>query len=353
MTVLTDPAQADAAWLEAVLRHAGLLTQGGVAHVAHEPLASTWSQLTRLKPTYLPDSPHDLPAHLLLKLCGPDSGSFGDSEVAYYTRDYRDLADAPLPRCYAAAYEAMPRRYHLLIEDLSDTHTNCWNREPTEAHARLLADTVAALHSHHWVAQPQVGLFPASVDRYVAHVGAGLEPLLAHAGDLVSAEQSTWLRTSFPQITRRYAERVRQGQGFTMLHGDLNPGNILVPQQAEAPNQRMYLIDRQPFDWSLTQWLGVSDLVYAMVVWWSTAARRNLEEPTLRRYHAALRARGIQGYSWEQLYADYRLCLIEAIAVATEWCVLEADRERMRWLWEQQLQRALIACADLDLAERW
>ena len=44
--------------------------------------------------------------------------------------------------------------------------------------------------------------------------------------------------------------------GFTIVHGDINPGNILYP----VDPGKVYFLDRQPFPWSLTTWLGVSDL---------------------------------------------------------------------------------------------
>lgn len=344
--VVTDPGQVSAAWLEQALVADGALRAGGVADLAVEPIGGTWSRMLRLRPSYQPGSTGDLPGQLLLKLCGAEGGVFGRSEVDYYTRDYLGLAGAPIPRCYAAAYQEDPRRYHLLVEDLSATHAPCWDRTPTEEHARALADAVAALHSHHWAQPPAEGAF----ERYVAHVGAGLEPMLALTTETIAPHWPARLRQIFPQIAARYQERAKRPAGMTMIHGDLNSGNILAPRVGETP---IYLIDRQPFDWSLTRWLGVSDLVYMMVLWWETPARRNLEEPTLRRYHAALRARGVAGYSWEQLYADYRLCIIEAIAVASEWCVLEEDRERMRWVWERELTRALAAFEDLGCDELW
>ena len=61
--------------------------------------------------------------------------------------------------------------------------------------------------------------------------------------------------------------------------------------------RQIYIIDRQPFDWSLTTWLGVYDLAYAMLIDWDTPTRRALEWPVLRRYHDELRRRGVMGYS--------------------------------------------------------
>ena len=113
------------------------------------------------------------------------------------------------------------------------------------------------------------------------------------------------------------------------------------------------MIDRQPFDWSLTTWLGVSDLAYMMVHWWETALRRQYELPILRRYHAALVERGITTYSWPQLLRDYRLCAVQSIYVATAWCAAEESLRTMRWVWWPLLLRSLAACADLRCAELW
>ena len=109
---------------------------------------------------------------------------------------------------------------------------------------------------------------------------------------------------------------------------------------------QVLFVDRQPFDWSLTSWMGVSNFVLATMPWWDTPIRRKLEGPMLARYHAALVVRGITDYPMSQLDADYRLCLAMAVAVPVEWCVLESDRERMRWLWTRQLERGLAALDD-------
>jgi hypothetical protein len=126
-----------------------------------------------------------------------------------------------------------------------------------------------------------------------------------------------------------------------LTHGDLNPGNLLVPR---AEGGAVLMIDRQPFDWSFTIWLGTSDLVNAIVPWWDAAARPALERTALRHYHATLVARGIDDYPFDRLLDDYRLCLIEGLGTAVGWCVEDEECDRMRWLWHTQLQRALAAC---------
>ena len=145
-------------------------------------------------------------------------------------------------------------------------------------------------------------------------------------------------------------DRTKRPEGFTLVHGDVNPGNILSPLEGDRP---VYLIDRQPFDWSLTTWLGVSDLSYMMVHWWDPERRRELEMPVLREYHASLRRRGVCGYGWDELLRDYRLCAVQSLYVATEWCVKEEDRARMKWVWLPQLRKSMAAFFDLHCDELW
>ena len=66
--------------------------------------------------SYTAEAQGELPRALFLKMVDTDLGDgefFGPSEVDYYTRDYVDVAGAPLLRCYDARYseelQALPR----------------------------------------------------------------------------------------------------------------------------------------------------------------------------------------------------------------------------------------------------
>lgn len=345
--VVTEPGRVDAAWVEAALRRAGALAAGAVAAIDVEPVEGrAWSRMTRIGVRYAVGSIGECPPRLLLKLC---SDAFGAAEVLYYTRDYVDLLEAPLPRCYDAAYEDRPRRYHLLLADLSDSHSNGDSCPPTAALACALASSLAALHAHRWGRERlrAVGLelpVRADFERWLAHVQPGLEPLLTASEGAIDPAWARRLRHLFARFVDRCTERAADPAGITQVHGDLNPGNLLVPRDGAGP---ILMVDRQPFDWSLTRWLGASDLVNAIVPWWDVEARRQLEPLVLRRYHAGLVARGIADYPFARLLDDYRLCIVEAIGIAVEWCVRGDDRSRMRWLWARELQRALAAYDDL------
>ncbi len=157
------------------------------------------------------------------------------------------------------------------------------------------------------------------------------------------------MRELFERHPAAMVDRAGDGNGFTLIHGDVNHNNVLVPRQGDRP---LYLIDRQPFDWSLTTWLGVYDLAYAIVLEWEVEARRRLEMRVLEHYHDQLTRRGVRGYAWPQLLRDYRLSVAMCVYVAVEWCRGGVNEE---WAptWLPMLQKSMTACDDLDCRALW
>ncbi len=348
-TVITSVDQLERAWFEAVLRQSGALESGEVASFEVQTQPSENSGIWKIRLTYRSGSTSPLPERLLLKLCGGShSPDFGPSEVLYYTRDYAGLAGAPLVKCYSAVYSVGLKSYHLLLQDLSGTHTNNWENLQSADYALPLAEALATLHACHWSSQPLVPAtepFPdaARLDRFFAYVDRGLEPMLASLKEEFDPTQISLIEREYRRLPARLMARLPDRQGFTLVHGDVNPGNILSPRSGNGP---LYLLDRQPFDWSLTTWLALSDLAYTLVLWWKPELRREKAGLVLRRYHASLLEKGITGYSWPQLVEDYNLCVAFCLWVPVEWNVLETDRQRMRWLWLEELNRILAALAE-------
>ncbi|MFL5803134.1 MAG: phosphotransferase [Roseiflexaceae bacterium] len=352
--VITDPQQVSAAWLTEVLGRSGALRAGRVRDVTREAANSINAQIVNIKPHYDDQAAGALPQALLLKICA-GGDSFGPSEVHYYTRDYTGLAGAPIPRCYDAQFSAERQAYHILMDDLSATHHATWDATPTLAYGCAVAEALAALHAHWWEPE-RLSMIGAAIPgeheigAYIGHIRPGLEPLIETLEDTPDPAWRHALVEIFVRHPAKMLERTHDGTGFTLIHGDVNPGNVLAPISGAGP---VYLIDRQPFDWSLTTWLGVSDIAYMIIHRWGNELRQELELPILRHYHAALEQRGVAGYAWEQLLRDYRLAAVQSVYVATEWCVAEEERTKMRWLWEPQLHKAMTAFFDLGCAELW
>jgi hypothetical protein len=136
------------------LQRSTVCSRGEIERLALTRVGSDNSRAFRIALSYAADAGSSLPRKLFLKICGDESsGQFGPSEVRYYTHDYADAPDAPLPQCFGAAFEPETQRYHVLLEDLSDTHRPCmergWGGElrglAGEGHARALATSLAKL----------------------------------------------------------------------------------------------------------------------------------------------------------------------------------------------------------------
>lgn len=350
--IISHPDQITSEWLTQVLRRSGAIERGSVADCTIEADASTWAHWAKINVRYAAGTIGSQPPALRLKL---GNGTFGDAEVRYYNTYYVDLPDAPLVPCYDAAYSAEQRRYHLLLHDLTATHRNNWKIPPTLTYSYALAEALATLHAHWWGADRlRQGGFDldlrAAIGRYIDHIQPGRAPLIDLIHDKVDPAWIDALHDVFAHHPALMQRRATDIDGMTLTHGDVNPGNILSPRHG---SDRTYLIDHQPFDWSLTTWLGVSDLTYATVHWWPTEQRREFEGPLLKHYHRCLIERGVTSYSWDQLVADYKLCAVQSLYVVVEWCVLPADRAEMRWVWWPQLHKAMTAFFDLDCTALW
>jgi hypothetical protein len=354
--VITNVDQVTVEWLTAVLANSRALTGGAVEAFDVETGRGNWSSSARLNLRYSEDAQGDLPQRLFLKMVNTDLDDefFGPSEVTYYTRDYIGVKDAPLLRCYDGRFSEAAQRYHLLLDDVGETHIRATDKEPTLEYGLALAEGLAVLHAHWWgVRRLAEADAPMHDGEHIRRFVEIAEPGAGHIIERLSAElEPHWpaaIRDLFAHHPQMMIRRTQDDNGFTLIHGDAGDTNILVPREGERP---IYIIDRQPFDWSLTTWLGAYDLAYAIVLDWNVELRRQFERPILEHYHKHLIRRGVRGYSWEQLWDDYRLCVAMGVYIATEYC-RGGVNEATQWVWLPMLQRALTACDDLDCSKLW
>ena len=354
--VITSLDQVTAEWLTGVLTRSGALTNGTVEAFDVDSRQRELSTNARLNVRYAVGSRGELPQRLFLKMVNADREDefFGSSEVNYYTRDYVGLKGAPIVRSYDAAYSQEKQRYHVLMDDLSETHVEGFARPPTLEHGLALSEGLAAMHAHWWGTQrlAEGGEPLPSAERIKRFVGIaqpGAAHIIEYCADQLEAHWPDAILELFAEHPQAMIARTQDGNGFTLIHGDPNRSNTLVPREGVRP---VYLIDRQPFDWSLTTWLAVYDLAYAIVLEWEVETRRRFEQQILRHYHDQLIRNGVHSYSWEQLFSDYRLSAAMGVYVATEWC-RGGVNEKWTAIWLPMLQKSMTACDDLDCSELW
>ena len=102
----------------------------------------------------------------------------------------------------------------------------------------------------------------------------------------------------------RLAARLVGLDRLTLIHGDAHAWNCLFPTEPER--HPAYLIDLS----TCRVRTPANDLAYMMAVMWFPDVRRRWERPLLRRYHERLLSAGVGGYSWDDLWWDYRFAVI-------------------------------------------
>ena len=140
--VITHIDQVTAAWLTSVLANSGALSTGTVASFDVHTGQGNWSTNALLNVRYIDGSQGALPRRLFLKMVNADlkDESFGPSEVTYYARDYAGVEGVPLVRCYDGVFSEDLRCYHVLLDDLSETHVEAEKKAPTLEYGLALAD---------------------------------------------------------------------------------------------------------------------------------------------------------------------------------------------------------------------
>lgn len=342
-------------WLTDVLTKSGALTAGKVTQFEAEAGGGHWSKNAKLQLTYSNDSAGERPIYLFLKLVNTDLGDgefFLSAEVNYYTRDYIELPEAPLVCCYTAAYDPSKHSYHLLLADVSATHKPAYDMIPTLEYGKALAEGLAILHAHWWGANRLQELNVIFHDtRHLTRAATigreGIKFVNSIFGDRLKSHWPALIDQIYDQLPASISKHGQDRSNFTLIHGDPNPGNILVPHEGVRP---IYFIDQQPFDWSITVWHGVYDLAYIMALYWPSNLRRELEVPVLQHYLAKLQERGVKEYSWEQLYEDYRLAVLIMVPIAVEYMADGGDPDWNDFRYGL-VQHTLTACDDLKCNE--
>ncbi len=340
-------------WLESVLT-------GGTSLPAFDvhPLDANNSTTARLVFREKPEGA-TFPQSLFLKLCPKGHQFLGASEPNYYLRDYVGLKAAPILKCFAAAGEtsktaaSLGEGYALVLEDVSLNYVDNKMIEPTPCHAARLGAALGRLHSFRWgLAADPDGVHDLSsvFDRYLNHVSRGIGPIFDTLGDSLDGVARNRLVRTFEVDGPEMLNRTLRGEGIALLHGDANPTNVLTQVESGAGGAPLYLVDRQPFEWSLRLWLGASDLVYAIVPFWPVEHRRRLQANVLQEYHRALVETGTGGYTLDALEEDWRACACIAAFTAIEWGTDPSLLKDMKWLWERQLERAVSFLLDCDAA---
>lgn len=323
--MITDSGQITPAWLTDRLRQNGHLPTGAVAAVAFgEPFESTAAFWTPLRLDYTSDAPRSLASDLLFKQYRKDWFPGGVHEIVFYEKIVAEMNDPPVATCYDAQSEDSERNCYLLLRNLAGPYQS-GKMGTTESQYGMAVRALLAFHTHWWehpylnnahFKQPHGGPLrmanacsPENIRKNAEQWQNVLLPrFLDRHGDELSREQRSVCERATELWADRFISRIEEGEGVTLLHGDAHTHNMLFP--LDPAEDRAHLVDWETYK----RGVGAYDLAYS-----SPERRRPREEALLPAYHEGLLRGGVQGYSWEDLLADYRLSIIACLFPPIGW----------------------------------
>jgi hypothetical protein len=230
-----------------------------------------------------------------------------------------------------------------MLADMTDTHmvATAWPFPPDTPQCEAIVTALARAHAAWWNDQrlgnplgrmPDAAFFqrfPEMFAKFCDDVGDRLTP--------DRRELYRRLLEATPRLSRRFDQR----QHLTITHGDAHAWNFLLPREGVSGAACV-------FDWdSWRVGMGADDLVYLMAIHWYPERRVRLEKLLLDRYHDALLADGVSGYSRDMLRDDYRLAtLFHILTPLQQW-----SHNIPPVIWWNNLERVLMAVDDLDCRE--
>jgi hypothetical protein len=356
----TKPAEVTSAWLTTSLRAAGAIgPDDTVTGFSSSPIGEgVWmlGEIVRLELQY-ESEPGPLPS-LVAKFATPTEANRAvamtfrmyEREVRFF-RDLADRVSEGIPDSYAAEIDLGNGDFVLLLQDLADYRpgdqvAGCGVRD-----AELGIDAMAELHAAWWDAgrHPELAWVP-TVDGELHRVGmvagtrAGWEPFVAGFGHLVAPE----IVEAGPRYLAGADElHLRMGRGpQTLIHGDFRLDNLLFG--TEPDHYPIALVDWQ----GLIVSKGAHDLAYLLSQNLDTEARRKHERELGARYHQALSDAGVESYTAEGCWDDYRLAslwLFEYAVVIGG--TLDPANERGTAFMTGLIERSSATIMDLELLD--
>ncbi|MDQ7026963.1 MAG: aminoglycoside phosphotransferase family protein [Anaerolineae bacterium] len=287
------------------------------------------------------------PDKVFVKLTKPNQPpEFIQREVDFYNKILpallrkNKIQDLCLTACYDAYFDDITGQSHVILDDVSKDYVPSKEKHPpTQRHREQIIDALARIHAQWWehpildtiADMPSEEKIAANLQTYQEKFAT----LMNFPGSrYMSARHKEILKTVAEKIPPHRKERLINGQGITIVHRDLHPGNLLYSHR-----------DSRIIDWQ--SWridTATDDLAYMMACFWPQHLREFQENNILRRYYNSLLRLGVEGYSWEDLQYDYVASIAHCIGfLLAAW----SQDKHVRGYW-QRAESALDAFDKLN-----
>ncbi len=268
-----------------------------------------------------------------------------EREVMFY-RTFPKVAGRITPGALYTDYDDATNRFALIMEDMAPSEQGDQLKGCTVAEAELALASAAILHAAYWKdesldqhdwlqgteAAPPPALTPEQVsglwtgfkERYKAQLTSDV----IEVGDLYSAALPRW-------------SEAHEGP-FALTHNDFRLDNMLFGKPG-APKP-IALVDWQ----TAAKGAPANDVAYFIGAGLTREERPKHEKALLRFYHDRLTDAGVSGYSFGDLYDDYRWFSFYGMSVAFGAAMLVKQTERGDEMFLTMLRRHAAQARDND-----
>lgn len=275
-------------------------------------------------------------------------------EVRFY-RDLAGTSNIATPRCYFAGWERKTNEFLLILEDMSASRVGNFYASSLDDVCTVV-EALPRFHARWWQhddLRKLRWLFPLDHPAAAAGLQTAFRGALEVTGRQFAAEfdgplgaAARAIEERYPSIATRYGARPT-----TLVHSDLHLQQVFFPG---ADGGRFAI-----FDWqTIGRGFGGQDLGRVIPMSLTTDMRREHERALVESYHRGLVAAGVDDYSLDECWDDYRLgiswnVVLNVIAGASiDRAAMDADAaEYGTTLAETFFGRIAAAIDDLEVLE--
>ncbi|HEY9311920.1 phosphotransferase [Williamsia sp.] len=289
-----------------------------------------------------------VPERILAKLPAADpatremvSGVYR-SEARFYTTIAATVA-IDSPQCHYAAISDSGADFTLLLEDMCPSEQGDQLAGCTVDQARDSVVNLAGLHGPRWCDPTLLDIEGLSVNgldeaRLMAEMyGPATEIFIDVLGPLISEEDRVTLRECV-EVLELWA--LGRSERYALVHGDYRLDNLLFPPDGA---RGVSAIDWQ----TLSLALPARDLAYFIGTSLSPDVRREHEFALVGDYHRALTGHGVENYSIEDCWDDYRYSMIQGPLISVFGCAYGTRTDRGDEMFAAMVARSCAAIRDL------
>lgn len=341
------------AWFTAALRAGGVLGPRDTVADAKAALFGTgqFGLVTRAELTYGEENEAASgPASVIVKLPSTDEGSRGlgiaigayEGEVRFY-QELAPRSSVRVPQAYWTDFEPGTGRVTLVLEDLSaDWQVGDAVAGGTVAQVEAAIDAIAQLQVDLWDV-PELRKLdwlaaPARTQMLFDGVPQAVAPFLERFGPRLDPTTTTLVERLAP-LAASYPERAWVGP-LVVAHGDYRLDNLLFQGGSAL---RATIIDWQ----SLRLGPPGLDLGILIGAALDTGTRRAHQDALITRWHDALVAGGVHGFSRDDAAASVRAGALWTFLLTVGLATTLAQSDRGDAMWAGMVARSAELVSDL------